>query len=487
MVAKTKKTNAKTTKGGIQKKSSSNAALAAKTAALLKKKKKNNAKKKSTTPKEEKPNSSKFGFLHRADGTNAKKNTSSSAFERSVANFPKFDPEAGSSVYGVSSLSHKDHKRWTLDLRSDWRFFHVVSFVVNFSATLLLPIFKPEELERGLLFPEECSKLIELMCRLMFSSGENDEKEGEKEVVKETLTIGDWEGQLIWLCGELADENPDEFPHGNPLDEQNAFVDASEAKMKKLKTFFSVDPMTRLDILCALCEDKAVQSEIVKENMEDRAERARKVARILEMENERKKRKEKEKGQRKTDLKASTETYFTHDVTAEVLRDRDVHGNSVGTDSEGRYYFTLGDASPRVWRWDKLKEADAKEVFSYDGVEPAWQTISCTLEETEALAIVLERSSGSEDRALASYLKNAFIPLHARQRAIDLDAKKRREAKMKEQEAKEKREAEYRARENRKRSGRIAVKMIEQEQARLERRSDRKSGKRKNSNYGERR
>ena len=38
---------------------------------------------------------------------------------------------------------------------------------------------------------------------------------------------------------------------------------------------------------------------------------------------------------------------------------------------------------------------------------------------------------------------------------------------MKEQEAKEKREAEYRARENRKRSGRIA-KMIEQEQARLE-------------------
>ena len=122
MVAKTKKTNAKTTKESIQKKSSSNAALAAKTAKTLKKKKKkkNNTKKKSTTPKEEKPNSSKFGFLHRADGTNAKKNTSSSAFERSVANFPKFDPEAGSSVYGVSSLSHKDHKRWTLDLRSDW-------------------------------------------------------------------------------------------------------------------------------------------------------------------------------------------------------------------------------------------------------------------------------------------------------------------------------------------------------------------------------
>ena len=127
------------------------------------------------------------------------KNTSSSVFERSVANFPKFDPEAGSSVYGVSSLSRKDHKRWMLDLRSDWRFFHVVSFVVNFSAMLLLPAFKPEELERGLLFPEECSKLIELMCRLMFSSEENDEKEGEKEVVKETLTIGDWEGQLIWL------------------------------------------------------------------------------------------------------------------------------------------------------------------------------------------------------------------------------------------------------------------------------------------------
>lgn len=236
MVAKTKtkKTNAKTK--GIQKKSSSNAALAAKTAAL--KKKKNNTKntKKKSTPKEEKPNSSKFG-MHRANGTNAK-NTSSSVFERSVANFPKFDPEAGSSVYGVSSLSHKDHKRWTLDLRSDWRFFHVVSFVVNFSATLLLPIFKPEELERGLLFPEECSKLIELMCRLMFSSEENDEKEGEKEVVKETLTIGDWEGQLIWLCGELADENPDEFPHGNPLDVQDAFVDASEAKMKKIEDVF---------------------------------------------------------------------------------------------------------------------------------------------------------------------------------------------------------------------------------------------------------
>ena len=216
-------------------------------------------------------------------------------FERSVTNFPKFDPEAGSSVYGVSSFYRKDHKRWMLDLRSDWRFFHVVSFVVNFSAALLLPAFKPEELERGLLFPEECSKLIELMCRLMFSSEENDEKEGEKEVVKETLTIGDWEGQLIWLCGELADENPDEFPHGNPLDVQDAFVDASEAKMKKLKTFFSVDPMTRLDILCALCEDKAVQSEIVKENMEDRAERARKVARILEMENERKRERRRRK------------------------------------------------------------------------------------------------------------------------------------------------------------------------------------------------
>jgi len=429
----------------------------------------NNTKKKKTTNQKkkaddkEKPNSSKFGL--RCDAFDA-------GFSKRVKNFPKFDAEGGSSVHGVSSLPLKDHRRWMLDLRSDWRFFHVLSFVVNFSASLLLPTFTPEELERSLLFPEACSKLIELVCRLMAEnqneSNNNNNNGEEKEVVKQTLTIGDWEGQLIWLCGELADENPDEFPHGNPLDVQDAFVDASEAKMKKLKTFFSVDPMTRLDILCALCEDKAVQSEIVKENMEDRAERARKVARILEMENERKKRKEKEKGQRKTDLKASTETYFTHDATAEVLRDRDVHGNSVGTDSEGRYYFTLGDASPRVWRWDKLKEADAKDVFSYDGVEPAWQTISCTLEETEALAIVLERSSGSEDRALASYLKNAFIPLHARQRAIDLDAKKRREAKMKEQEAKEKREAEYRARENRKRSGRIAVKMIEQEQARLE-------------------
>jgi len=121
MVAKTKKTNAKT-KDSIQKKSSSNAALAPNAAALKKKKNTKNTKKKSTKPKEEKPNSSKFG-MHRAGGTNAK-NTSSSAFERSVANFPKFDPEAGSSVYGVSSLSHKDHKRWTLDLRSDWRFFH---------------------------------------------------------------------------------------------------------------------------------------------------------------------------------------------------------------------------------------------------------------------------------------------------------------------------------------------------------------------------
>jgi hypothetical protein len=450
-------------KKGVQKSSSN--ALAARAAALKKKNNNNNnGMKKRSTQLKEKPNSSAFG-TRRAGGTDAR-TTSSSVFERSVAHFPKFDPESGSSTYGISSLSRKDHKRWTLDLRSDWRFFHAVSFVVNCSATLLLPAFTPEELERGLLFPEECSKLIELMCRLMFS--EECEKEGEKEVVKETLTIGDWEGRLIWLLGELADENPDEFPRGNPLDAQDAFVDAGEAKMKKLKTFFSVDPMTRLDILCALCEDKAVQSEIVKEHMEDRAERARKVARILEMENERKKRKEKEKGQRKTPLKASTQTYFTHDATTEVLRDRDVHGNSVGTDSEDRYYFTLGDASPRVWRWDKLKEADAKEVFSYAGVEPAWQTISCTLEETEALAIVLERSSGIEDRELASYLKNAFIPLHARQRTIDAEAKKQREAKMKEQEAKEKREAEYRARENRKRSGRIAVKMIEQEQVRLE-------------------
>ena len=53
---------------------------------------------------------------------------------------------------------------------------------------------------------------------------------------------------------------------------KGARVDANEAKLNKLKTFFSVDPMTRLDILCALYEDKAVQSEIVKANMEDRAE-----------------------------------------------------------------------------------------------------------------------------------------------------------------------------------------------------------------------
>ena len=71
----------------------------------------------------------------------------------------------------------------------------MVSFVVNFSASLRLPVFRADELERGLLFPEECSKLIELMCRLM---AEN-EKESEKEIVKETLTIGDWEGQLLSL------------------------------------------------------------------------------------------------------------------------------------------------------------------------------------------------------------------------------------------------------------------------------------------------
>ena len=178
--------------------------------------------------------------------------------------------------------------------------------------------------------------------------------------------------------------------------------------------------MTRLDILCALCEDKAVQSEIVKANMEDRAERARKVERVLELENEKKrtemKKKTKKNGKNIKHLngvKNSSEQQhnYTDDATAEVLRDRDVHGHSVGIDSEGRYYFSLGDASPRIWRWDKLKEADTKEVFSYDGVEPAWQTICCTLEETEALALVLERSSGTKDRELARYLKNAFIPL----------------------------------------------------------------------------
>ena len=450
---------------------------------------KNNAKKKKTINQkkkaddEEKPNSSKFGL--RCDAFDA-------GFSKRVKNFPKFDAEGGSSVHGVSSLPHKDHRRWTLDLRSDWRFFHVLSFVVNFSASLLLPTFTPEELERSLLFPEACSKLIELVCRLMAEnqneSNNNNNNGEEKEVVKQTLTIGDWEGQLIWLCGELADENPDEFPHGNPLDAQEVLADASEAKMKKLKTFFSVDPMTRLDILCALCEDKAVQSEIVKENMEDRAERAKKVERFLELENEKKKRMEMKRlngvrfseaihggvtitPEKRRQQKNMMAQQFTDDPTVEVLRDRDVHGHSVGTDSEGRYYFTLGDASPRVWRWDKLKEADAKEVFSYDGVEPAWQTISCTLDETEALAIVLERSSGAEDRELAQYLKNAFIPLHEKQRAVEMEAKKRKEAKLREEEAKEreaKREAEYRAQENRKRSGRIAVKMIEQEQARLE-------------------
>ena len=176
----------------------------------------------------------------------------------------------------------------------------------------------------------------------MFSSEENDEKEGEKRVVKRALAIGGWEGQLIWLSGELKDENPDEFPHGNPLDVQDAFVDASEAKMKKLKTFFSVDPMTRLDILYALsAKIKRFRVKSRKRKHGGCRRKREKSRQNLEMENERKKRKEKEKGQRKTDLKASTETYFTHDATAEVLRDRDVHGNSVAPDSEGRYYFTL--------------------------------------------------------------------------------------------------------------------------------------------------
>ena len=103
MVAKTTKMKTKTTTKSIQK-SSSNATLAAKTAARTTKKNTKNKTKKNT-PKEEKPNSSKFG-MHRA-GTADAKNTASSVFERSVANFPKFDAEAGSSVYGVSSLSHK--------------------------------------------------------------------------------------------------------------------------------------------------------------------------------------------------------------------------------------------------------------------------------------------------------------------------------------------------------------------------------------------
>ena len=81
---------------------------------------------------------------------------------------------------------------------------------------------------------------------------------------------------------------------------------------------------------------------------------------------------------------------------------------------------------------DKLKEADTKEVFSYDGVEPAWQTFCCTLEETEALALVLERSSGTKDRELARYLKtrSSRYTLNGQE---ELEAKTK-EAKRKEQE-----------------------------------------------------
>ena len=395
------------------------------------------------------------------EGNALKKRTT--AMKR-TKNFPKFDPKAGSSLFGVDSVKDRCNRRWILDLRSDFRFFSLFSFCCNFSKILMLPEHMTcEELEKMLLWPEENTKIIELVCRLI----EEDECDLR---AKDVLTIGDWEGKLQWLCGEFAEENPDEFPSGNSLDIENG------------RTFYAVDPMTRLDILCALCEDRCVQSEIVRANVLFRAEKAFIEEKRIELEREKKEKKRNLNfsNERRMNggafvlarenhkIHGTTTNEFTDEITAEIMRDRDVHGDSVGSDSEGNVYFTLGDASPRVWRWDRLKSVSQEEAFSFDGVEPAWITVTVTLEETEALALVLAKSSGTKDRELASYLTNAFIPLHAMQRAFDIESKTREENKIKAQEVKEKKLAEYNAKEKAKRSGRIADLLKQQEEQRLQ-------------------
>ena len=314
--------------------------------------------------------------------------------------------ENGSSVALTRNMC-RDSREAVREMRGDWRFYSLVTFCVTFRACHGLPERTCAEFERALCDPStsENDWLIELLLRLL----ESESEEGAVASSSSTFIVDDdWEDRLDQTSRELEHMYPDEFPDGPPIDTAVG------------KTFFDVDPLTRMDVLFTLCERKCETSRLGNEAVTTHAieyERARR---------------------RKVFVPSTCRS--------------ELHGTPIGYDFLSRAYYVC-PGSYRLFRAAKVA------IDNFDGPEtpPEWCTPCVTFEEVSKFASALRKAGNKNEQALFEYLDKKHLPSF-REKIQEQEAEAQRlEAKRKAlQEAEEKRA--YLMSLERKRSSRLVIK-----------------------------
>ena len=347
-------------------------------------------------------------------------------------------------------------------LRCDWKFYAVVSFCHTFRAVMRLPAFSADQLERGLVDPLNEVVVIELVMRLIEKGGRS---------VK--LAVNDWERRLKTAVNQIAQESDyweDKYPDPewdseaeNEVGEETISGDAgtdekdpqsvvpgdedddfdpethetvtredsqhdSEEETEKPRghplrggcTFFTLTCVERLDVVNALCEQCLESDEACVDEIAAMAAAHASV---------------------------SGDAYHP-----------EAHGEAIGSDALNRVYFVSG-SDVRLWRWEKPVGTGGRNKNSSQK-DPQFATVCASIGECRLFAASLGNSKSPKDRALRLYLTQTHMPQHER---VEEKAEKAARIAAARQEDLERRTRNKEAydRMDRKRSGRIAMKIVE--------------------------
>ena len=333
--------------------------------------------------------------------------------------------DANGSSVALTKNMDKASREATSAMRASWKLYYVASFAETFGEALRLPSRDVGAWERALCDPINNLWIVELYLRVWLK------KHDERAYPPGTQSRG-----LLLIPGDWEREERRVLPRATKRVGVEYDVDARGG-------FLECDPMDRLDILHAVCDEVFDRKEWSADFVSRSAER-------LERANAR--------ADKATDAKKRANAF--RDV------DRGVHGESIGRDAKGcSYYVTANDA--RLYR-SSPTSTSAPASGSAAGAPDGWCAPFVSLEEVAAFARSMKKTTNRREKALYEYLVEDHIPFHeARLKRLEearAEAKKKEEA---DRAAKEKREEQRRRIEllekTAKRSSRIGEKKAAQE------------------------
>lgn len=267
-----------------------------------------------------------------------------------------------------SSTSHtktyaKASREAIEDMRADWRFYVLMTFCSTFGDELGVPRRTCEQYEGALCEPTANDWIIEVLLRLMScDDGDGRVNSRTSNRGRELLVVEeDWEERLDEAAGEMRRELPREFPDGPPID------------MTIGKTFYDVDPLTRMDVLYALCERTCARSRFANETASAHAN-------------------EYDKAQKKR-------------VSDESSYHSELHGAPIGYDVKGCAYYVV-PGSCRLFRAAKVSFCDLEGPD-----DPTWCTPCVTFDEVATFTRALSTSTSKKEKLLYEYLKTQHLPV----------------------------------------------------------------------------